>query len=145
MRRPAPVKKKASKWPLFLILGMAFAGYFFFIRPTFFDDSPDMFAKLDYIELKDVSPKSVFIDSRPKAEFQKGSVPRAVNIPEDDFSAGYFRMMGDLIPGYQIVIFGDPMRIDVTEMTARKLLRKKVEGLRVYKGSPADLQKIVPK
>lgn len=138
-----PPKKKASKLPFFVIGGMALIAYFFFIKPNFLDDTPDMVTPLEYVELSEVTGNNVFIDTRPNVQFLEGTVPRALNIPETDFSAGYLRLMGEQIPGYKIIVFGDPMRPDVTEMTARKLLYKKVEGVKVYRGAPKDLMDII--
>jgi hypothetical protein len=132
-------REKAPKWIWFLLIGTGVLLYFYVYQPLTSDILPDMDAELTYVEQPGAFEKSVFVDTRPAAKFNEDSIPGSVNIPEGDFAAGYLRFLGSQIEGFAIIVYGDVDRPDVTELTARRLIAKKVPNIQVYLGNFRDL------
>lgn len=131
--------EKAPKWIWFLLIGAVAVTYFYVYKPLTSDILPDMTAELTYVDRPGAFDKTVFVDTRPAAKFSEDSIPGSVNIPEGDFAAGYLRFLGSQIEGFAVIVYGDADRPDITELTARRLIAKKVPNIQVYLGSYRDL------
>lgn len=115
--------------------------YFFVYQPLTSDILPDMEAEVAYVERPGTFERAIFVDTRPKNVFNENAIPGSVNIPEGDFASGYLRFLGSQIEGFSVIVYGDPDRPDVTELTARRLIAKEVPNIQVYLGSYKDLSK----
>lgn len=134
-------QEKTPKWVWFLVAGMCFTVYYFAYLPLTSEPLPDMSAPIEYTDYPAVYEKTVFVDTRPPSEFEKSSIPGSVNIPDGEFASGYLRFLGSQIEGFEVIVYGDPDRPDITELTARRLITKKVANLKVYLGPYKDMYK----
>jgi len=138
---PQVYHEKAPKWIWVLLIGSGLVVYFYVYQPLTSDILPDMEAEITYVDRPGAFEGTVFVDTRPAAKFNESAIPGSVNIPEGDFASGYLRFLGSQIEGFTVIVYGDTDRPDVTELTARRLIAKKVPNIQVYLGSFKDLSK----
>lgn len=101
---------------------------------------PDPFSPVSYITAAEILQNPyVIVDARPSTDFIPGHHAKAINISKDEFTGGYFKLLGQIINGYTVVVYGDPERSDQTATLARMLQNKRVPNVKVFAGSYSDL------
>jgi len=101
---------------------------------------PDPFSPVTYITAEEIlKDPYIIVDARPSTDFIQGHHDKAISISKDEFTAGYFKLLGQIINGYNIIVYGNPERSDETETIARMLQNKRAPNVKVFSGSYTDL------
>ena len=80
------------------------------------------------------SGQGVVVDARPREFYDQGHIPGAVNIPPALFDIAYMMSMGDAGPDREIVVYGRTISSLYDEETARRLMERDHEKVRILNG-----------
>lgn len=128
-------KKSSKKWIVITAL-IGFAVYWFLFRPA---DIPNLLSPVEEASVAEVlaDQNKVLVDARTQEEFAKGSIPRAINVTEKNFSKDYFILISDIIIGYNVYVFGSEKGTDAENVT-RLLENRGIKNVKYVKaGYPA--------
>ena len=94
---------------------------------------------IDVVEAKRRFDKhaALFLDARPRLNFQFERIPGALSLPEDDFDAAFAALEPTLRARYDIVVYCSGFGCEASHIVARRLKEKGIPAVVLQDGIPA--------
>jgi rhodanese-related sulfurtransferase len=73
----------------------------------------------------------VFLDARPRADYERGHIPNAFHVPPEDFAQAYAQVAPMLGPDTPIICYCDGEECDLSHKLADQLRRQGHENVRI--------------
>jgi len=79
---------------------------------------------LDTARILHADTNFLFVDARPASVFRRGHIPRAFNLPEEDFDSLYSAFKAHVPVGRALVVYCDGIECRASEILSKKLKDK---------------------
>lgn len=80
------------------------------------------------------SEKALFVDSRPKENFDSGHIPGAVNLPYEEFEEYFPQLRSSLSEVREIIVYCDGTECETSLLLARELVDLEYHNVKVFFG-----------